>query len=64
MSWPQIYDGQGWKGSIPTEYGVHAIPAPVLVDGDTGMIVATDGGALGHNLTKRLDAALATKAKK
>ena len=45
-------------------YGVDAIPCPVLVDGDTGMILATDGGALGNRLARAVDSALAAKAKK
>jgi len=64
MTWPQIYDGQYWKAAIAVQYGVHAIPCPVLVDGDTGVIIATDTDALGHKLTKALDAALAAKGKK
>jgi len=64
MTWPQIYDGQYWKAAIAVQYGVHAIPCPVLVDGDTGVIIATDTDALGHKLTKVLDAALAAKGKK
>jgi len=64
MTWPQIYDGRFWKAAIAVQYGVHAIPCPVLVDGDTGVIIATDTDALGHKLTKALDTALAAKAKK
>src|SRR5436309_2645168 len=64
MSWPQIYDGHGGKTPIAVEYGVHAIPCPVLVDGDTGMILAADRGALGHRLTNALDTALAGKTAK
>jgi thiol-disulfide isomerase/thioredoxin len=64
MTWPQIYDGHYWKAAIAVQYGVHAIPCPVLVDGDTGIIIATDTGALGHKLTATLEAALAQKAKK
>lgn len=64
MTWPQIYDGHFWKAAIAVEYGVHAIPCPVLVDGDTGMIIATDTEALGHRLTRALDTALAAKTKK
>lgn len=64
MTWPQIYDGRYWKAAVAVQYGVHAIPCPVLVDGDTGVIIATDTGALGHQLTKALDTALAAKAKK
>ncbi len=64
MTWPQIYDGQAGKTPVAALYGVHAIPCPVLVDGDTGMIIATDTGALGTRLTKALESALAAKAKK
>src|SRR5256885_12381121 len=46
MAWPQIYDGQYWKAAVAAQYGVRAIPCPVLVDGDTGIIIATDTGAL------------------
>ncbi|SPE61873.1 Peroxiredoxin (fragment) [Verrucomicrobia bacterium] len=63
MTWSQIYDGGYWKAAIAVQYGVHAIPCPVLVDGDTGTIIATDAGALGHKLTEALDTALAKKAK-
>ena len=64
MTWPQIYDGQASKTPVAVQYGVHAIPCPVLVDGDTGIIIATDTGALGIRLTKALESALAAKAKK
>ena len=52
------------KTPIAVQYGVHAIPCAVLVDGDTGLIIATDLGAIGHKLTKAVESALATKAKK
>ncbi len=64
MTWPQIYDGHYWKAAIAVQYGVHAIPCPVLVDGDTGKIIAADTGALGHNLTHALETALSQKAGK
>lgn len=63
MTWPQIYDASG-KSAVAKQYGVRAIPCPVLVDGDTGKIIATEDGALGENLTKTLETALAGKAKK
>ncbi len=63
MTWPQIYDGHGSKGTVPMEYGIHAIPCPVLVNGDTGTIIATDRDALGQRLTRALDTAVMTKAK-
>jgi peroxiredoxin len=61
MTWPQIYDGLYWKAAVATQYGVHAIPSPVLVDGDTGAIIAADAEALGSGLTKALQARLETK---
>ena len=64
MTWSQIYDGKYWQAAIAMQYGVQAIPCPVLVDGDTGKIIATDEGALGENLDKALETALAAKAKK
>src|SRR6266481_5120814 len=64
MTWPQIYDGKSSKTPAAVQYGVHAIPCPVLVDGDTGMILATDQGALGNRLARAVDSALAAKAKK
>lgn len=64
MVWPQIYDGRYWKAEIAVQYGVHAIPCPVLVDGDTGTILATDRNALGQRLEKAIETALAAKHKK
>jgi peroxiredoxin len=64
MPWPQIYDGHYWEAAVAVKYGVHAIPCPVLVDGDTGTILATDAGALDQNLASAVQSALAAKAKK
>jgi len=64
MTWPQIYDGGYWQTPVATLYGVQSIPCPVLVDGDTGVIIATDLGALGGRLTKALKTALEAKGKK
>src|SRR5438270_8474493 len=58
MTWPQIYDGLHWKAAVAQQYGVRAIPAPILVDGDTGTILASDAGALGSRLTQALQPAL------
>jgi hypothetical protein len=41
MMWPQICDGQGWKSGLAQKYDVRGIPAAFLVDGDTGLIVAS-----------------------
>ena len=64
MVWPQIYDGGYWQAAVATEYGVQAIPCPVVVDGDTGKILAVGVDALGHRLDKVVESALASKAGK
>jgi thiol-disulfide isomerase/thioredoxin len=63
MTWPQIYDGGYWKAAIAVQYGVRSIPCPVLVDGDTGTVLAAGADAVGHRLIKVLEPALAAKKK-
>ena len=38
MSWPQIYDDDGWDPDLAKLQ--HGLPWPLLVDGDTGEILA------------------------
>jgi thiol-disulfide isomerase/thioredoxin len=64
MTWPQIYDGQYWKAAVAVQYGIRAIPCPVLVDGDTGVIIAQGAGAIGQRLPQLVSTSLAAKAKK
>ncbi len=64
MTWPQIYDGGFWKAAVAVEYGVHAIPCPVVVDGDTGKILAVGVDAIGDQLDKVVESALASKTGK
>jgi thiol-disulfide isomerase/thioredoxin len=63
MTWPQIYDGQYWRAAVAVEYGVQAIPCPVLVDGDTGTILAVGVDALGASLDHKIETTLAAKGK-
>ena len=63
MTWPQIYDGGYGKARIAVEYTVHAIPCTLLVDGDTGIIIANDHDALGSRLDRNVKRALAAKGK-
>lgn len=51
MAWPNISDLKGWQSEATSVYGVNAIPANILLDGD-GIIVAVDlrGKALGDKL--------------
>ena len=51
MPWPNISDLKGWQSAAASTYGINAIPANVLLDGE-GKIVAADlrGDALGAKL--------------
>lgn len=56
MKWTQIYDD---AAPIAIKYGVNAIPAAFLVDGNTGEVIATGsatkGEALGKNVKVQLE---------
>jgi thiol-disulfide isomerase/thioredoxin len=61
MTWPQIYDGKGWKAQLAQMYGIYSIPHPILVDGDSGKIIegsenALRGDALAPTIEKNLSA--------
>ena len=54
MTWPQFFDGQGWKNEISSRFGIHSIPAMWLVD-KKGMVVSTSvRGQLEEEVGKRL----------
>ncbi len=50
MSWPQIYDGKFWEASLAVKYNITSIPCPILVDGDTDVVLAIGRGARGSKL--------------
>ena len=64
MTWPQIYDGGYWKAAVAVQYGVKGIPCPILVDGDTGVIIAQGDDVVGPKLSEQVKTSLAAKAKK
>jgi thiol-disulfide isomerase/thioredoxin len=41
MTWPEFFDGQGWENKLAVKYGIEAIPATYLLDGN-GVIIAKD----------------------
>ena len=59
ITWPQVFDSQGWKTAIAKLYNVQSIPATYLIDGDTGRILAI--GARGTGLDSAIAKALAEK---
>jgi thiol-disulfide isomerase/thioredoxin len=62
MTWPQVYEGKGWGTTLGQLYGIHSIPHPLLVDGDTGKIIAGEENQLrGDALLPTLEAALKAK---
>jgi peroxiredoxin len=61
MAWPEIYDGGYWNSAVAVQYGVHAIPCPVLVDGNTGKVLAVGADATGKDLMRALETALGGK---
>ncbi|MBU0640717.1 MAG: TlpA family protein disulfide reductase [Planctomycetes bacterium] len=60
MRWAQVYED---AQKIATKYGVRGIPAPFLMDGDTGKVLAMGGDLRGKNLKKVLEQQLEAKAK-
>ncbi len=52
MPWPQIYEGKQWDTTLGEMYDVSAIPFVLLVDGDTGEIVATTRQLRGPGLSE------------
>jgi thiol-disulfide isomerase/thioredoxin len=63
MPWPQVFDGKYWTAQVAVQYDVRSIPAAFLVDGDTGVIVATGNDLRGEQLEGTLEKALAKKKK-
>src|SRR5205085_6081828 len=64
MTWPQIYDGKYWQAELALKYGIHSIPRPILVDGDSGVILAEGPAARGQRLAAAVEKALAAKKTK
>jgi peroxiredoxin len=61
MAWRQIYDGKFWDARIARFYGIEAIPSPLLVDADSGKILASGDSLRGPALEPTLAMALARK---
>lgn len=60
MPWPQVYDGGFWSAGVAKAYEIHAIPHMLLVDGDTGIILANKT-IRGEALAPAIEKALAYK---
>ncbi len=64
MTWPQIYDGKFWKADLAVKYGIKSIPRAILVDGDTGRVLADARETRGTQLAVSVQKAIAAKKKK
>ena len=62
IPWPQIYEGTGYETDLVKLVGVTGIPHYLLLDGDSGEILAASQGLRGANLTSTLQEALKKKA--
>ena len=51
MTWPQYFDGLGWKSKLGQQYGIQSIPNTFLLDKD-GIIIAKN--LRGSGLTNKL----------
>jgi thiol-disulfide isomerase/thioredoxin len=56
MTWPQFFDGKQWSNELAVKYGIDAIPASFLLDGE-GKIIGRN--LRGDELDKAVAAALA-----
>jgi thiol-disulfide isomerase/thioredoxin len=59
MTWEQVYDGKFWQAAVADQYAVQAIPKMLIIDGDSGKILAAD--VRGPALPAAVEAALKGK---
>ena len=61
MPWRQVYEGKYWNTTVGEEYDVAAIPFTLLIDGDTGRILADEHSLRGSGLSDFIGQQLAAK---
>jgi thiol-disulfide isomerase/thioredoxin len=61
MPWAQIYEGKYWDTTLGRQFAVEGIPFCLLVDGNTGKIIATVGQLRGAALDKTLESVFANR---
>jgi thiol-disulfide isomerase/thioredoxin len=62
ITWNQIYEGKGWNTDLGGMHDVSAIPFVLLVDGDTGEILADAASLRGPGLSEFIGKMLEQKA--
>ena len=63
ISWPQFFDGNGWKNQLAVQMDVHRIPFAVLVDVDGIVRYVNVRGPAIERLVKQLIESQATEKK-
>lgn len=61
LPWAQVYEGKGWDTTIGLQHDVSGIPFVLLVDGDSGEILATARQLRGEGLSDFVGNALKKK---
>ncbi|MBN1868412.1 redoxin domain-containing protein [Candidatus Sumerlaeota bacterium] len=61
IPWPQVFDGRGWDNAVAKQFGVHGIPAPVLLDRDLRVYLPK---ARGEVLSQALDELLGSEKRR
>jgi thiol-disulfide isomerase/thioredoxin len=61
MNWDHVYEGKYWETTIGTQFGIRGIPFMMLVDGDTGEILASGGALRGEGLGATLEKVFAER---
>lgn len=61
ITWPQIYEGKMWETTLGIQHDVSGIPFVLLVDGDTGEILADARMLRGEKLSDVIGKALEKK---
>ena len=54
MTWPQYFDGLGWKNKIATKFGIHSVPSMWLVDKEGKLVSTNARGGLEAEVEKLL----------
>lgn len=62
IDWEQIYEGKGWETALGMQHDVSSIPFVLLVDGDTGTILADQRQLRGPGLSEFIGKMLKTNA--
>lgn len=61
LSWAQVFEGAGWENSVAELYDVSGIPFVLLVDGDTGRIIATERNLRGAGVSEFIGTQIETR---